>query len=184
MSFYTEYYENGSIKSETDMVDGKKNGQQITYYPRSDGILIPSRIENFIDDVSNGIVTTYYELGAMKEVTTMRNGIISGVYYKYYEEGSIKTRKFYNKHGQLHGKEVKYSLPIKRRNYGQKGRIIKEVQWANGLRQGISRKYYPTGTIKKETLYDINGHKHGESKCYDEEGLVYKCTTWNHGMKL
>lgn len=65
-----EFFENGQIKSQVPLVNGKRNGKMIDYYP--DGKIRAERA--FADDVQMGKTVFYYPDGQVQEVQYYHNG--------------------------------------------------------------------------------------------------------------
>jgi antitoxin component YwqK of YwqJK toxin-antitoxin module len=81
------YYSNGSIRDETETIDGKRNGVYKAYFPN--GTLAAAI--NFIDDKKDGVAYYYYENGTLKLMMWYENDISNGVCKTYYPNGQIRS---------------------------------------------------------------------------------------------
>lgn len=106
----TRFFPNGLPDFEIMYRNDKKNGKSVHYY--SNGKIMT--VQFYIDDVRNGIMTTYYnEKGTKRTETMYNNNKISGTEINYYENGNIYSigyyvdgeksdvSIFYDEHGKL-----------------------------------------------------------------------------------
>jgi len=63
------------------------------------------------------------------------------------------------------------------KRYYSEGKIIKEVTFVNGLRNGICKNYYDDGRLKSTIIYR-NNIKEDTAKWYYTEGMVYRITPY------
>lgn len=101
-----EYYENGSIKSEwevIDLIDSIPNGKTIDYYPSG-------KIEfimHFVDGVPNGPSEYFNESGMLMAKENILNDKRHGERIEYHESGNIQFQgKFH--YGQPIGEHITY----------------------------------------------------------------------------
>jgi antitoxin component YwqK of YwqJK toxin-antitoxin module len=52
----------------------------------------------------------------------------------------------------------------------------------NGLRDGEYQEYYPSGILKRKSIY-IHGLLNGPMDTYDKEGLLVEASGWLHGKR-
>jgi len=85
---YEEYYStNGQKKSETNYIDGKKNGRFTSWYENGK----KESEENYEEGKQDGLFTNWYESGQKKSETNYKNGNVDGLYSLWYENGPKKT---------------------------------------------------------------------------------------------
>jgi antitoxin component YwqK of YwqJK toxin-antitoxin module len=86
-----DYYEGGSLKSETPIYKGKITGTVKQYY--ANGMLM---LETpFSDDTLNGVSRVYNKNGGLASETPYVKGKINGIVKTYYESGRIKSESMY-----------------------------------------------------------------------------------------
>jgi len=88
-----KYYEDGSLKSEAEIKNGKYIGDFTIYFPN--GKLKAKGI--WEDGVGNGHIERYYENGKIEEKSSWSNNLQDGVTEIYHETGEIKFRGLYKK---------------------------------------------------------------------------------------
>lgn len=81
----TQHYSNKKIKLYCPMINGKVTGERKRYY--ENGNL--KSIDNFKDNLKNGICTNYYPTNKIKSTTIYKNGMKNGEVIGYYENGNI-----------------------------------------------------------------------------------------------
>lgn len=81
----TEYDERGKIKSTTEIVNGKKNGEQKFYYP--DGKI--QSIHHFKNDSTSGIGSYFLQNGVLSKKVTYSNNVKHGPYEFFFRNGNI-----------------------------------------------------------------------------------------------
>lgn len=109
------YYEDGTLRAEIPMVDGKRNGVARDFY--SSG---KPRLEvQYKEGVKHGLTKMYYENGTLYEENAFEMGVKQGVQKKYRQDGKLLA-------------ETKYHL-------GEPCAGLKEY-----LKDGSVKKKYPT----------------------------------------
>jgi len=84
---FTEYYDEGTIKSELNFREGKLNGRILHYYP-SGSIKADMYFENGKQEKE---ARYYYDGGLLKEIAFYIGGMKNGLAYKYNKEGLMST---------------------------------------------------------------------------------------------
>jgi hypothetical protein len=95
-----EYYENGNVKRQVKLINGKKEGQFTEFYP--DGKIKGQRW--FINDLENGRTLLYHRNGKIKEVQYYAEGKKQGGDTLWYDTGQIEFIAYFQndlKHGNL-----------------------------------------------------------------------------------
>jgi antitoxin component YwqK of YwqJK toxin-antitoxin module len=63
------------------------------------------------------------------------------------------------------------------RSYIKNDVKIKEVEFKNGVRQGLTRTFYKGGMLEQEIPY-VDGRKNGEAKWYYPDGKLFRTTPY------
>lgn len=104
ISFFKEYYNDGSLKSECYFIsDSIKSGKKKIYYPNGE-IMFEITYEN---NIKQGSQKEYYENGVLKSIGWNNKGLPDSLFVAYYENGIIKSRTRYRK-GKLFAEAVYY----------------------------------------------------------------------------
>ena len=126
------------------------------------------------DNYSNGFVCTYFSDSAkLCEEVPYKNGVREGLVRRYDYSPGGKTL-----HSEINFKSGKEEGLARFYHY-YSGELEAEINYANGLRDGIAKDYFKNGKIKKETRYK-NGNMEGVIKIYDENGSDITITACLH----
>ena len=87
---FKEYYENGALSFELELIDGKKDGYYKDYY-LSGALKIEA---SYKDDLLDGKCKFYYENGNLNEESHYKNGKPTGVWSWYMENGEFIRKKW------------------------------------------------------------------------------------------
>jgi len=103
-----EFYPSGKLRSEGNIVDGKKEGIHKEYYENGQ-LWIEDNYENGkLDGLSNN----YYESGQLWIEENYKNDKKNGVYREYYKTGGLRFRDIY-----------KNDIKINRKEYTEEGQL-------------------------------------------------------------
>lgn len=143
---FVDYHPNGNIAVKGSFVDGEEEGEFLYLTPNND-ILKKYTVKNG-EEIGPGEVNTFYSNGQQETHTETYNGLKSGLYVKFYEDGQLAERGYYSQ----------------------------EDFDGNGLRsfkKGIWRyyEYHSNGNLAEETTY-INEYKSGKYQKLDENGRI------------
>jgi antitoxin component YwqK of YwqJK toxin-antitoxin module len=86
---FTEFYDNGQLKTEGKLVNGLRNGLWTSYYENG----LKWSETTFKMDVKSGVTTTYYESGMMRYTGSYYNDERTGEWLFYNEDGSIMKKE-------------------------------------------------------------------------------------------
>lgn len=150
------YSDKGIITSEINYKEGKKTGIQRTYNER--GILISE--EYFFNNLKHGKARYFYETGEVKREVAFEENVESGTAYEFGLDGRIITIEEYkgarimdtqeinrlDENGKKTGKWIEY--------YGDRNKVKSEVNYRNGIKEGISKEYDEQGNLKKLDQYE------------------------------
>lgn len=67
------------------------------------------------------------------------------------------------------------------KKYYNEGRLVKEISYREGLKNGICNNYYDDGRLKRTIIYN-NNLKTDTAKWYYPEGMVYRSTPYVDDM--
>ncbi|NTV82857.1 MAG: toxin-antitoxin system YwqK family antitoxin [Bacteroidales bacterium] len=143
--------------------------------------------------VTDGYQVFYHANGAKSSEGTMRNGKPDGYWKTYNEEGIMvsegnrrdyeldSTWKFYDDKGKI-ALEINYLKGKKdgiRKTY-REDEIIEEA-FKNDTKEGLTRYYYPDGSLKREVNFR-NGLEEGPAKEFDKDGRIITLITYKSGF--
>ncbi|HSH64313.1 MAG TPA: toxin-antitoxin system YwqK family antitoxin, partial [Bacteroidia bacterium] len=153
------YSEQGKLAFEFNYKEGKKNGLK-KKYDTKDGSLVTS--EEYVNDVKDGLTTTYYKDGNVKETIPFVAGKEDGQGFEYDQDGVILTLTQYKK------------------GFIEKSEIINRKD-KNGLKQGMWKEFYPNGVVKTEVTY-TDDKMSGYLKEYSPKGSLVNTTKYVNGV--
>ncbi|MFC1703800.1 toxin-antitoxin system YwqK family antitoxin [Candidatus Omnitrophota bacterium] len=141
-----EYYDNGTLLSET----------------------------NYRGEKKHGISKTYYENGALKSQGLYRNDKRHGVFSYFAEDGTLLTQFKYKSGAFIGGRDYYTSGVVKAETYPGKsiksfyesGALMSEVVYKNGV-PVVQRNYQEGGRLHSELMY---GEDSAGFRMYDENG--------------
>lgn len=88
---YKEFYPDGRLLTEGDLVNGKRKGEWITY--GASGLKLKSF--TYVDDMLTGPQLTYHKTGSLKEKYDCDSNRIVGLYIQYNQNGKVKSKGNY-----------------------------------------------------------------------------------------
>lgn len=121
-----------------------------------------------------------FEGGKLQSLQTITDGKVEGE-VKIFDDKGNTMRTYYIKDGEKEGGEWIY-YP------GSANKPKLYIEWKEGAVCGISRTYYPTGTVKAEREM-VDNKKHGLLSAYYEDGSLMLMETYDrdqlvHGKYL
>ena len=128
----------------------------------------------YVDGEPHGTETWYEGDGSKRSEKTYVNGVLEGMWVKYWRKG-VKCREKPFVNGKLHGTQVEYNL------FGSK---VSEIVWQNALE--VSRRrffYYLDGTTKRGECPYVKGKKHGTEIGCHEDGSKKSEITYVDGKR-
>ncbi len=143
----------------------------------------------------NGYNKFYYEDGTLSSEGTMRDGKPDGYWKNYYPNGMIKSE----------GNRKEYLLDSLWKFYDEEGKVVLEINYAGGKKNGFRYTYqgdetikeffvndvkqdhsyvlYPDGNVKMKIPF-INGLEEGIAREYDKEGTIIQLITYKKGYVI
>jgi antitoxin component YwqK of YwqJK toxin-antitoxin module len=119
----------------------------------------------------NGTYEAFHDNGKPSEISTYRNGKISGTKLVYRYDGSLDTKETYDQNGQLDGPYLVYH---------PNGKIQVEKTYVSNAIQGMLKVYYPNGKIKEEVNIEDN-EENGPFTEYYLNGAIHWKGQYRHG---
>jgi antitoxin component YwqK of YwqJK toxin-antitoxin module len=167
--FYTE---SKRPRYEGTFEHGKEIGTFKFFDDTKAGTVIATREFNKKD---NSCYTIFYNQKSNKvSEGKVVNKVYEGEWLYYHEDSpSIMTREFY-KNGKLEGKKTVYFKDNK---------VAEEVNYSDGLKNGVYKKTTENGIILEESNY-VKGEFHGEAVFKDPEGNIVAKGKFKNGKKV
>ncbi|MEO5570299.1 MAG: toxin-antitoxin system YwqK family antitoxin [Bacteroidia bacterium] len=183
----------GNVHEAGNLLKGKKEGVWRTYNDH-DGL---STLEEFKDNVLNGIKVQFDESGYISVEASFRNGKLNGKRTEF-RYGTVK--KFFESYadGVLDGNKKTFyeSGTLQEDGNYKKGKRDGLVKWFNqeekptieymykmGVIEGSAKTFFASGKIQSEGNYK-NDNETGEWKEYDEDGNLLKTTIYDNGKVI
>ena len=186
---YTDYFENGEVKTHGQYFENAANGVWEFYY-ESGGIRMRGNIKN---GQNQGLWEYFYENGEMSMIGDIDGGKRQGDWQMYFDNGALKSEgkfadgvkegswKYYFEKGGLQA-DAEYSEGDGMyTEYFPSGNVKMEGLKTDGQKQGFWTYYYEDGTKKGEGEYR-NALKSGTWKYYNEEGNITSEGSYQNGQ--
>ena len=152
-------FDDGSIKTEIEMVNGLKNGNGKHYYPNGK----IKREEYYKNDIKEGYEKVWFDIPhnkQLKQEGNYKNGLGDGEFISYTKEGE-KDNEVVLKQNKKDGLSIKYY---------PNGQINSETNYKNDIKEGLKKDYnYETGKCVLELTY-----KNGKIIKRNDIGYKYK----------
>ncbi len=145
------YSKNGEFTSSGKYLNRKKTG--VWEYRKGERLLTR---EEYSGDKLDGTSFKYYATGGIAESKTWKEGVLSGAWKVFYDNGQLKFETSFVA-GKLHG-------PLRAYRYG--GQKSVEGVYRNNVKEGVWRYYDEAGELMRERTY-----KGGVSESQQEDDL-------------
>lgn len=132
-----EYYQDGVLKSSTEMLNGKKNGVYVEFFENGDtSILTP-----YDNDRIDGIYKKYFKNGGLNVIASFKHNEINGESVILYDNGSLDYYSFYT---SINPDTPRYAIW-----YDTLGQISSEMGYPliNSIKNDTSSEYSLGDTI-------------------------------------
>ena len=126
----------GSVQMEETFLNGKKNGQLISYSYFGGRMKL---LENYVNDTLDGIRKSFYDDGKVQEESMYKNGKRNGAATWFLQNGKLSMIYTYEK-GDLQG-------PAK--VFDENGIIKQEGMYKNNNEEGEWKEYKDSVMVKK-----------------------------------
>lgn len=199
--FVRTYYENDKPKSVKTYKNGIAHGYYLRFYPNGRFSLLmnyvdgqPTGFEQYhengtikaktVDSFDVQFVLRYNENGVLLQKERLKNKLLEGPSYSYYDDGSIESIVYY-KNGKKHGlfrlyyrtKKLKAecifvndSIDGLFKTWTEDG-FYGEEYFKMGKRVGVWKYYYPSGKLQSTVSFHDNGLVKERIE-YDEQGNI------------
>uniref|UniRef100_UPI0025796A99 toxin-antitoxin system YwqK family antitoxin n=1 Tax=Parabacteroides sp. TaxID=1869337 RepID=UPI0025796A99 len=94
---YTEFYDDGMLKMELYLKDGRPEGTYVIYYP--DGKI--AEVRSYYHGIFHGEWRTYNEAGQLIGLATYKDGEKDGPWRIWNDKGIMRFEMFYTRGGQI-----------------------------------------------------------------------------------
>lgn len=163
----TEYYKNGNIKAQSEVIDG------VTWYTtyNEQGQILDSVIT--INGKLNGLAKYWYPNGQLEAIRYFKDDLRHGDFIFYHNNGQLKqTIKFFN------------DIPEDTvRDWYDNGQLRFIKQYKNGKKIGSERTWHSNGNIR--SIFSFTDDKeHGDYVMYHENGVKQREGKYNMGQKV
>lgn len=122
-------------------------------------------------EVPEGDRLVYNEQGQLIEKSRYLDGLLMGLFLKYYPGGSKRSETNYIG-GLKEGPE---------KTWFENGKVESEREWRQDKKEGIEVLYHPDGTKRTEILYE-KGVKTGIQKFWNSRGHLFQEIKWSAGQ--
>lgn len=164
---FTEYFENGIIKSEIEYKDGTrtateegtKDGMEKIYH---DNGKIAYSVKN-VDGKREGDLNWYDKEGNHIEIMPYKMGKRHGTNKLFYDNGRLKSIVTYVDDKKEGAEKFYFSTGV----------LAQESHYQNGKKEGEEKEYYEEGSLQSIVTYR-NNYKEGTKKWFDQNGKITK----------
>jgi antitoxin component YwqK of YwqJK toxin-antitoxin module len=162
-------YMNGQLEQRVSFVNGKENGEIITYFKSG----CTQVTENYVEGLEHGTFTVYYDsTGIVQKESNFYMGVFEGHQYQLTKKGDTVISEYYA-NDLLHGM---------RRDFHTNGKLRTEVNYSEGLMDGLYKRYSLDGILVEEIPYK-DGKRNGVLKSYFDDGVVLAVENWAMDVK-
>ncbi len=169
---WISYFSNGKMSDSGSYVSSRMNGFWKYWY--ESGAIYQTGY--FHRNAQDSIWKTYYENGQLSSMGNMDKGELVGKWVDYYENGQIakesyvddSTRLRTNNFWNSKGKQIIKNGNGVFKSYADNGQLIEIGTIEEGLRKGLWKTYYNSGTQKEEIQYV--GDYAEVKNCWDKDG--------------
>ncbi|MAZ25958.1 MAG: hypothetical protein CL868_02630 [Cytophagaceae bacterium] len=163
------YYDNGGLKSEGKLKDGKKLGKWKFYDEQGNLSAVEEHDRKYPD---NYTIVKYFPNGNIRVQGTFLGGVQYNMWEWNYEDGSIKTRQEY----------IQGPKTIRHEAYYENGNLMEKGTIADKKLYGDWSYYNENGKLKENGRYDINGKKIGIWQTYHNDGNLKSKGNYENGL--
>ncbi|HAH31154.1 MAG TPA: hypothetical protein DCL44_02450 [Elusimicrobia bacterium] len=184
--FYSEYYDDGALKTVKTLIKSKEYGPLKTYFPG--GIL--QNEAYYVAGKLDGPVKIYGETGKLQFEQDFKNGVSNGYFREYGADGKVKAETFYKDGYIASPPDERPAVKIitvnsKKLARGSEFDFYEEKKYLckiildSGLNilseqgqcpSGVAKLYSTEGKLEKEFVFE--GNKFSALKIFNDEGNV------------
>ena len=161
-SLWIFYAQNGDTTESINYLFGKKNGFYTKYYIKQDSSTnSPKSKELFVDDKKQGFSYYFYNNGKIQYKIKCKDNIREGEAYEFDKEGNLTALLEYRNDFLINRTPVNRTDTKGQRTgtwveLHDNGKIKRQANYVNGLPNGVTKEFSPTGKIIKVDSY-VNG---------------------------
>jgi len=144
---WSDYYQNGQIKSTGEMLDSLRQG--IWHFYDDTGKMLSS--ENYVNGQLEGMLTHYYKNGQIKDKVVYVEGRKAGTFNSWYKNGKMQSS----------GEILHDEKQGKWEHWQEDGSSSGYYHYKNNQLNGLSYLFWPDGKEKLKANY-LNGNYDGE----------------------
>ncbi len=148
---YREFYDDGEVRMEVEMINGLKEGLAIAYY--GDGKIMEEGV--YEASLKVGAHKSYWENGRQKSQVEYLDGKREGLARYYYDTGELE-------------REIPYAADTpngEEKMYYKSGKPLASQSYQQGKAKGVGKKFYESGAMQEASFFDM-----GLIKTYFENG--------------
>lgn len=160
---WREFYPNGVLKSEVQFKDGEMNGLKKEYNKKGKLVDISKMIDDSVSTNSDDIVLIelykeYYPSGKVRLVGGISNGLKSGIYREYSQEGELVNGYIYEKDTMIAEGFVRFdgNYEGEWKQYYKTGKIKATGTYEDGVKSGKWVYYFANGKKEQEGTFKNN----------------------------
>jgi antitoxin component YwqK of YwqJK toxin-antitoxin module len=137
-----------------------------------------------IDGKTPAVITTYHPNGALWQYIEGKQNRASGIYKEWHPNGNVKIEA-YVVGGPLDltiSAQSEWLFDKMSRVWDENGKLVAEMNYKNGLLEGVSTYYYASGKLKKQVPFKDN-KVCGEILFFTEEGMLVAKESYSNDKK-
>lgn len=129
-----------------------------------------------------GIISSYYPNGNLMQWLEICDGRAAGDYREWHLNGEIKIC------AQIVGgiadltplAQESWQFDQTCKAFDQKGQLLAQVHYCRGQRQGLEKRFWPTGALRAEIPFH-EGSSEGVCREFDQRGHLLQCVSYRKG---
>jgi uncharacterized protein len=158
-SAWSFYNQTGELIQKMDYKYGKKNGYSITYNYNSNPEGVVESKELYVNDKKEGTAFYYFDNGNLKELVNYKDGKKEGESKEYDKNGLLITLMQYHNNYLINREKINRINSNNEKtgkwiNFYPDGRIHKEMNYENGLLNGLYKEYDSNGNMALVLKYE------------------------------
>ena len=170
---YKEWFKNGNLKVQSQFENGVVQGKEVWRHESGQ----TRSVRNYIDGKKHGSAVGYFNDGKKEWESNWQNGKPHGAYREYEADGSLASVIHYQD-GKRHGELKAWFTPDPVK--GLPRRLSKQMQFENGMLQGLKKEWWANGKPKLEERY-LAGQRDGLCVEWDAAGNEISKLTYSKG---
>lgn len=165
----TNFYPNGQKKATGELVEGKKTGKWVFFYPNG----VKQAVEYYQNDELHGLVKNFDFDGNLLSIENWHQGLIQDSAFYYFPSGQLEKQGLY-KNGQYDGYWTFYH---------PNGTLKRKLFYYHGAPNGEWKYFNDQGVLIQEGKF-INGKESGEWKFFNDKGRLEYIGSYAEGKRI